>query len=345
MSMNNNSKKRIFIGLSEVAGFGSMYARGLRAIGHNVNFIISKPDLINRDYPCDKCLNIQNSPKILRFIILTIELIKSLFLNDYYIFLYGKSFWPGNYDLALLKLFNKKIMTIFLGCEIRQREEIQKLNRLYDPCRNCSIVCEHRVKAHIAKMFEKYSDIIICQPEYDQLLTRQYEYAWVPLDIEEWKSHSIEANSTLKIVHAPSNSQKKGTEYILDAVDKLKKEGYQFEFFLAKNLSNLELKKHLIEADIIVDQIMIGWYGKLAVESMSLGKPVICWIDNTLQQSVHDLPIISANPTTIYEKLKYLLDNKILLSDIGKNSRKFVEKNHDYKTICTTISDLFEDLN
>lgn len=343
--MNNKNKKRIFIGLSEVAGFGAMYAKGLRAIGHKVDFIISKPDLINRDYPCDKCLNIQKSPKILRFIILTIELIKSLIKNDYYIFLYGKSFWPGNYDLALLKFFNKKIMTIFLGCEIRQREEIQKLNRLYDPCRNCSIICEHKVKNHIARMFEKYSDIIVCQPEYDQLLTKCYEYAWVPIDTTEWKTNVKSTNTTLKIMHAPSNSQKKGTEYILEAIDKLKKEGYDFEFFLAQNLSNQELKTHLIEADIIVDQIMIGWYGKLAVESMSLGKPVICWIDETLGQSVPNLPIISANPTTIYDKLKYLLDNRILLPEIGQKSRAFVENNHDYITICSNLSILFKEIN
>lgn len=143
----------------------------------------------------------------------------------------------------------------------------------------------------------------------------------------------------------PQQQPKKGTEYITKAIDKLKNEGYDFEFFLAKNLSNLELKKHLIEADIIVDQIMIGWYGKLTVESMSLGKPVICWIDESLKQNVSDLPIISANPTTIYDKLKYLLDNKEILSNIGRNSRDFVEKNHDYINICKNISMLFEDID
>jgi hypothetical protein len=72
-------KKNIFIGLAEVAGFGSMYTKGLKKLGYNVDFIISKPDLVNRNYPCDRCLNIQNLPKILRFIVLTIELIKSIF--------------------------------------------------------------------------------------------------------------------------------------------------------------------------------------------------------------------------------------------------------------------------
>ena len=29
------------------------------------------------------------------------------------------------------------------------------------------------------------------------------------------------------------------------------------------------------QADLVVDQVLIGWYGALAVETMAMGKPVI----------------------------------------------------------------------
>ncbi|MEW5819940.1 MAG: glycosyltransferase [Cyanobacteriota bacterium] len=337
--------KNIFIGLSEVAGFGAMYAKGLKNLGYNVNFIISKPDLVNRDYPFDRCLDIQKYPKIFRLVILTFELVKSIIKYDYFIFLYGKSFWPGNYDLPVLKIFRKKIIAIFLGCEIRQRETILNLNRTYTPCQDCTNDCSFKIKKHIASMFEKYADKLFCQPEYDQLLeNKDYEYAWVPIDIDEWKPVINIENTTIKIIHAPSNSQKKGTTYILDAIQKLKAEGYDINFFLAQNLSNHELKKHLEEADLIIDQLMIGWYGKLSTESMSLGKPVICWIDETLKNSVQELPIIIANPNNIYKKLKYILDNKETLLEIGIQSRDFVFKNHNYLHICKHIIGLFEEM-
>ena len=340
--MNNTQPKRIFIGLAEVAGFGAMYKKGLKKLGHKVSFIISKPDLVNRNYPCDKCLDLQKYPSLIRLTILTFELLKNIFSNDYFIFLYGKSFWPGNYDLPIIKLFNKKIMAIFLGCEIRQREEILKLNRLYCPCSDCKNECDHKTKQHIAKMFEKYADIIICQPENAQLLTKHYEYAWVPIDTEEWKPlKSIETNG-FKITHAPSSAQKKGTTYIQEAIERLKSEGYEFNFFLAQKLEHSELKKHLLESDLIIDQLMIGWHGKLSVECMSIEKPVICWLDESLTQFTPDIPIISANPETIYEKLKHILDNKDELKEIGLKGRDYVKKHHDYIDICENIIKLFE---
>lgn len=340
--MLNKRNKSIFIGLSEVAGFGEMYSRGLKSLGYNVDFVISKPDLVKRSYNCDRCLNIQKYPRFIRIIILSIELIKSLLQHNYYIFLYGKSFWPGNYDLPILKLFNKKIITIFLGCEIRQRDAIGKLERIYDPCRDCSIDCRYKIKKHIASMFEKYSDVLLCQPEYDQLLTKKYEYVWVPLDIEEWKPVSKINTTTIKIIHAPSNPEKKGTKYIIQAVEKLKEEGYAFEFFLAEKLTNQELKTHIENCSLVIDQIMIGWYGKLAIETMALGRPVICWIDPSLSQYIPDLPVISANPETIYDTLKNLLDNPDTLIKKGFTSRKYVEKHHNYLNICQDLINYIE---
>jgi len=31
-------------------------------------------------------------------------------------------------------------------------------------------------------------------------------------------------------------------------------------------------------ADLLVDQLLTGWYGAVAVEMMALGKPVVCYL-------------------------------------------------------------------
>ena len=41
-------------------------------------------------------------------------------------------------------------------------------------------------------------------------------------------------------------------------------------------MSNEEVIKLIQRADLVIDQLVIGWYAMFAIEAMSLGKPVIC---------------------------------------------------------------------
>jgi hypothetical protein len=94
------------------------------------------------------------------------------------------------------------------------------------------------------------------------------------------------------------------------------------------------------EADLIVDQLVIGWYAMFALEGMSSGKPVVCFIREDLKKLYEysgvlkdDLPLISATPDSIYECLRNLYDQRDSLGLIGKRSRVFVEKYHSLKVI------------
>jgi hypothetical protein len=88
-------------------------------------------------------------------------------------------------------------------------------------------------------------------------------------------------------------------------------------------------------ADILIDQLLAGYYGGLAVELMSLAKPVICYMreedfKHMPQDMVRDMPVINATPDELYEVLKRCLTtDKHKLRDIGLASRKYVETYHD----------------
>ncbi len=115
----------------------------------------------------------------------------------------------------------------------------------------------------------------------------------------------------------------------------LQDEGVEFDFQLVENLSYIEAKKLYQKADLLIDQLLIGWYGGLAVELMALGKPVICFIQPNDLQFVPipmkaDMPLIQATPTTIYEVLKeYLTYRQHNLKALGQLSRAYVETWHD----------------
>jgi glycosyltransferase involved in cell wall biosynthesis len=97
-------------------------------------------------------------------------------------------------------------------------------------------------------------------------------------------------------------------------------------------------------ADLIVDQLLAGWYGGFAVEAMALGKPVICYIrEEDLKfvpaRMAEELPLINAKPDSVYLVLKdWLSARKKDLPRQGTLSRQFVERWHDPEIIARDVA-------
>ena len=198
----------------------------------------------------------------------------------------------------------------------------------------------------IAK-FDKYADQIhFLNPDLGWVLPKRAQFMpYAHINLNDWKA--VETSSTIEkpiVLHAPSNRKAKGTSYIMEAVNRLKSEGVSFDFILVENLSNQEAKVLYEKADLLIDQLLAGWYGGLAVELMALGKPVICYIRESdlcfiPKEMRENLPIIKAEPSTIYHVLKdCLTKGNTFLLEIGSDSRKFVEKWHNPLTVATKLT-------
>jgi hypothetical protein len=169
------------------------------------------------------------------------------------------------------------------------------------------------------------------------------------ISLEQWDPVYTQLDTKpLRIGHAPSHRGVKGTQLIIDAINRLKGDGHSFEFVVIEGLSNdaaMEVYKTL---DVLVDQLFAGWYGGLAVEAMALGKPVVAFIrDDDLvhipEQMRDELPIIRAEPSTIYTVLESVICMR--REDLflrAKASRMFVEKWHDPLAIAQRIKDDIE---
>jgi len=167
--------------------------------------------------------------------------------------------------------------------------------------------------------------------------------------LDEWTPHYTQLeNLSLRIGHAPSHRKAKGTEIILNALNALKTQGYDFELVLVEGMSNTDAKKAYETIDVLVDQLFAGWYGGLAVEAMALGKPVVVYIrDEDLKfiprEMAEDLPFIPANPENIEQKLREVLEmpRQDLLT-LAQKSRAYVEKWHDPLKIADEIKKDYE---
>lgn len=155
------------------------------------------------------------------------------------------------------------------------------------------------------------------------------------------KDYKFGVNDTFCIVHAPNHMNFKGSSFIEQAISRLREEGYQIDYCLLHNKTNAEVLETLKHADIIIDQIILGWHGIFALEGMAFGKPVITHIRPDLQNTYeelgclekNELPLVDATPNTIYEVLKDLMDHPQKLEEIGKRARVYVEKHHSIEVI------------
>jgi len=57
---------------------------------------------------------------------------------------------------------------------------------------------------------------------------------------------------------------------LIPVIDRLKDEGYDIDFVLLENMSNHEVREQCMDADIVVDQLLLESYGVFAIECMAL---------------------------------------------------------------------------
>jgi len=146
------------------------------------------------------------------------------------------------------------------------------------------------------------------------------------------------------VVHSPSNPKLKGTEFVLAAVEKLRPK-LEFEFRLIQNMPRSQALSLVAQADVFVDQLILGSHGLAALEAMAFGKPVVCFIKPSLTQSYPaDLPIVSANPDDLQEILGALIRDGSLRQQIGVRSRAYVEKHHDAIVIARQLKEIYAEI-
>ena len=168
----------------------------------------------------------------------------------------------------------------------------------------------------------------------------------------DYPMHKENKGKPFVVLHAPNHRNIKGTKYIEEAVKNLKLEGLDIELNIIEKLSNDEVMELIQEADLVIDQLIIGWYAMFAIEAMSLGKPVICNLRNDFLDfyktvgllDAKDCPIINASPETIEAVLRSLYNNPDSLHEIGNAGKKFVEKYHSIDYIGSHFENVLSSL-
>ena len=352
---------KVFLGPQDVAGQTAALSRALRDIGIKA---ISVSYINPRGFLVDKFLSNKTLPenKLLRLISkssMALKMSRYLFSYDVYHFLMMNSLFKRNHlDLPVLQLLKKKILMEMCGDEVRIPPIAIKKNpyiKYYYETKDVYFYteCAGNIDFLIQRMkyVSKYIKTITVADhelyEYVMPYFNRVEFVKQPIDLSRMKPVYPDKNNKKPVIaHAPSKKNQKGTSFVIQAVDNLKRKGLEFEFVTPQRLlSQVEAWDFMSKADIVIDQLLLGTHGSQSLEVMALGKPVICYIrDDLVEKYPKDMPIFNANPDNIEEKLELLIKNPEIRHELGVKSRQYVEKYHDSVKIAKQLIEIYKTL-
>ena len=260
-------------------------------------------------------------------------------------------------DVEWLKRAGKGICVTFQGDDARQGDfclenfEITTATEVgyYTP------EFDKNNRQKIARFAARADRIYALNPDLLHVLPSQARFMpYGNLDLREWQPRAPTEPSDrrrLTVLHAPTHRGAKGTSYIIEAVERLKSEGdYNFDFLLVENIPHADVRRLYEGADLLIDQLLAGWYGGLGVEHMALAHPVICYVREEDLKFIpegmrREMPVINATPHSIYEVLKsFLTERRAELDETGRRSRAFVERWHDPLQIAAELKKDYEEI-
>ena len=132
---------------------------------------------------------------------------------------------------------------------------------------------------------------------------------------------------------------KKGINYFEKALEIIqKKYADKVEIIITENLPYNEYIVQYNKAHILLDQVYAYDQGYNALEAMARGKVVFTGAETEFlnQYQLEEDEVCSnalPNENEIATKLLNLIEHPEKISEISKNARKFIEKEHNYKII------------
>jgi glycosyltransferase involved in cell wall biosynthesis len=259
-------------------------------------------------------------------------------------------------DLPLLKRLGKKIVVTYQGDDARQGDYCRthfEITAAKDEVESWYYSTKSDAfKRWSIKQFNKYADqIYALNPDLMHVLPSRTKFVpYASVDPRDWQPvYQNHSDRPIRILHAPSHRAFKGTKYILEAINSLRDDGIQIELLIVEDMSHAQAKELYKKADILIDQVLAGWYGALAVELMALGKPVMCYLREEDLVFIPpdmraDIPIINVNPVTLYPVLKeWISERQHQLVDVGRQGRRYVERWHNPLEIAARLKADYED--
>ncbi|MGI8589357.1 MAG: glycosyltransferase family protein [Chloroflexia bacterium] len=329
---------RILHAPTNIAGIAGLLARAERDLGYDATSV----EYISRRmaFGTDRSLHLEaRRGPVAKGAAVGAFALGAMRRYDVFHLYFGNTLFPWPFpDLPMLRALGKRIIFHFCGCDVRSRAANLAKYEI-SGCHECvSLVClgKRRPPLHYADaVFVSTPDLLDDVPGAVLMPGPVDTSRWTPAPPRATPPTSADP---LRILHAPTDREIKGTHYLLDAVERLKAAGYPVELHVLEGVPAADVPAFVAAGDIVVDQLMIGAYGTFSVEAMAVGRPVVCRIRDDLRRHYPpDLPIVSAEPGTVYDVLERLVQDAGRRAELGQAGVAYAERVHEMHRVAEAV--------
>ncbi|WP_421790285.1 glycosyltransferase [Hyphobacterium sp.] len=336
-------------------------SRAERKLGLKSDLAITYNTWIN--YPNDICLSEEYGDKSEETLRRRQDFLDDL-PHDYDVFHYyfGRTFscWDDYgprdeswfTDLDRVRFLGKKAVMTLQGCDIRMAGKSDQRNA-FTACRQgecgafeaCVSTYDAERQWLADNVLPKLSTYFYLNPELGFYSQGGHFLPYSSVDWRDFEPKPPQKTGRMKILHGPSDPAMKGTRYITEALDQLKDE-FDFELILVTGKPYDEAMALYGQADVVIDQVLHGWYGGFAVELMSMGKPVMCYLreedfDHLPGNMRHEIGTLQARPDHLVEDLRAVLGQREKWPDWSDQALEYAKTWHDPQIIAKAMIECY----
>lgn len=247
------------------------------------------------------------------------------------------------WEFRFLKSHKRNIISYLVGSDIRSPKCMEELQARtgeenigtyqfsnFTPSKFA--VYDESIK-QFASVIDSYSDLIFTakfdQASYLKKETQPFLY-FCPDSLFEKNLSKFNDLQIIRIVHAPTNTLIKGTNLVRAAIRRLVLEGYRIEYREIQNMKNQDLHEVLRDAHILLNEFYGFMPGVLAVEGMAKSCVVLTRADFKYESELGFASRdawITTPPYSVYDNLKYCLDNPEMLRVQSENGYDWTYQN------------------
>ncbi len=161
-----------------------------------------------------------------------------------------------------------------------------------------------------------------------------------PVNIDEVPYQENRVHGKLLVYHGATRPGFKGSHYIRQAFEVIqKKYPNDIRCIVAGKLPFSEYMKVLQSVHVIVDQTNGLSWGMNALQSMAAGRVVLGGNEKPARELYglreEEVPIVNIRPNveSIVQALEWVLEHRREMGELGRRSREFVERIHDYRKV------------
>ncbi len=189
-------------------------------------------------------------------------------------------------------------------------------------------------------------DIDFCLVSTPDLLRFAPNGKWLPnpIDIEGMNSMLTEVSfetKLLKVLYYPkvyeSGIHSRELQIKRSILARLESEE-KLTLISILDLPHKKALNQIAKSDIVVGKILpvMGWIGRIELEAMALGKPVIAQVSDELYER-YKPPVFRTSEKTFQSDLEYLLEDTNTRGKLVRSGLIYVKENHSVNSVCNSL--------